>query len=62
MAAEVAVLVFEGAWQVLDFTGTITGLPSQSQPPTFTARCRSLTARTIDRLYLKVSVQHDPRL
>jgi hypothetical protein len=57
MAAEVAVLVFESVRQVFEITGTITELPSQAQTVYSPGRCRSLTARTVDRLYLKVSVQ-----
>ena len=62
MVLEVAVLVFESARHVFEITGTITELPSQAQTVYSPARCRSLTARTVDRLYLKWEVQHTPRL
>ena len=57
MALEVAVLVFESVRHVFEITGTITELPSQAQTVYSPARCRSLSGATVDRLYLKVSVQ-----
>ena len=39
-------------------TGTITELSSQSQTVWSPGRCRSLMEATVDRLYLKISVQH----
>ena len=62
MAMEVAMLVFESARHLFEITGTITELLSQPQPPMSPGRCLSLTARAVDRLYLKVWVQHTPRL
>ena len=57
MALEVAMLVFESVRQVFEITGTITELPSQAQTVYSPGRCRSLSDGTVDRLYLKVSVQ-----
>ena len=57
MAMEVGMLVFESARHVLEFTGTITELPSQAQTVYSPGRCRSLSRATVGRLYLKVSVQ-----
>jgi hypothetical protein len=51
------VLVFESARHVFEITGTITELPSQAQTVWSPGRCRSLSSATVDRLYLKVSVQ-----
>ena len=62
MAAEVSVMVPESARHVSGITGTITELPSQAQTVYSPGRCRSLTARAVDRLYLKGWVQHTPRL
>ena len=62
MVLEVAMLVFESVRQVFEITGTITELPSQAQTVYSPGRCRSLRARTVDRLYLKVEVQHATRL
>ena len=62
MVLEVAMLVFESAACAQQFTGTITELPSQAQTVYSPGRCRSLTARAVDRLYLKGWVQHTPRL
>ena len=57
MVLEVGVLVFESAACLRHFTGTITELPSQAQTVYSPGRCRSLSSATVDRLYLKVSVQ-----
>ena len=62
MVLEVGVLVFESVRYVFEFTGTITEPQPQSQTAYSPARCRSLSCATVDRLYLKVSVQHTPRL
>ena len=62
MVLEVGVLVPESVRHVSGFTGTITELPSQAQTVYSPARCLSLTARAVDRLYLKGWVQHTPRL
>jgi hypothetical protein len=62
MALEVGVLVPESVRHVSGFTGTITELPSQPQTVWSPARYRSLSDATVDRLYLEVLVQHDPRL
>ena len=62
MAMEVAVLVFGSARHVLDFTGTITELPSQSQPPTFQHHgCSSRADRSIVSIWkCRFSTLRDP--
>jgi len=62
MAAEVSTRVCHSVPCMIHVTGTITELPSQSQPPMSPGRCRSLNIATVDRLYLKVEVQHATRL
>ena len=54
MAAEVSVRVQHAEAYAQQFTGTITELPSQSQPPMSPGRSRSLSDGTVDRLYPKV--------
>jgi hypothetical protein len=53
MVLEVAAEVPSIAEYVSGITGTFTELLSQPQPPMSPGRCRSLTARAVDRLYLK---------
>jgi hypothetical protein len=62
MALEVAVEVQHAAACLQQITGTITELPSLAQAVYSPGRCRSLSSATVDRLYLKVSVQHRTRL
>ena len=62
MVLEVAVVRTGSAACLRQTTGTITELPSQAQTVYSPGRCRSLSDATVDRLYLKWEVQHDPRL
>ena len=57
MVMEVVVVRTGSAACAQQFTGTITELPSQAQTVYSPGRCRSQMTRTVDRLYLKVSVQ-----
>ena len=56
-AAEVSVRVQHAEAYAQQFTGTITELLSQPQPPMSTARCLSQMTRTVDRLDLESVVQ-----
>ena len=62
MVMEVVVVRTGSAACAQQFTGTITELPSQPQTVWSPGRCRSLSDGAVDRLYLKVWVQHTPRL